>query len=135
MSISTNNKIYIGSLILLALIFILSYRKYSNLESAKLYGERVKVVINELSCKTGKNNSFYVFKRNGEIHLVRINYDDCQNYQVGDSALTYYNNETDIYYSPKEDGSDEKWGMISTALLFLLVVLFLIFPKLFKFPW
>ena len=128
--------IYVTGLIILVFLFAMSYYKYKTAVETQSNGERIEVMIDKLVCRnTIYNKSYIVFKFDGANHIVNIDMETCNDHRVGDSISLSYNRDSDMFYSVKEDGSNEKWGMIISGLLFSIIVLNLLFPKIVSFAF
>jgi hypothetical protein len=125
------NSLYLLGFSALAFLFLISYYKYKLVVETQSDGESVRVLISKLICRNGLySKSYFVFNVNGSNHIVKLDFETCNGYRVGDSIGVFYNRDTDIYYSNKEDGSNEKLGMIISALFLVIILLDIIFPKI-----
>jgi cbb3-type cytochrome oxidase subunit 3 len=127
--------IYAIGLLVLLIIFFVSYSKYKMEKETQSSGETVKVLISKVSCSSyGSNKSYIVFHHSNSNHIVNVENKFCENYKVGDSLNLLYNKEYDLFFTNEIDTTNEKWGMILSGIFFLLIVLNLLFPKIVKLP-
>ncbi len=127
--------IYVTGLLVLLIIFLLSYSKYRVNSETKLTGEMVNVSVNKVACSYGVNKSYIVFSYRNSNHIVNIDYKSCENYAVGDSITLLYNKDHDLFFDSQIDTTNEEWGMILSGIMFLFVTLNYFFPKTIKLPF
>ncbi len=124
----------LGVLVLLFL-FIGSFYNYKMKEKALLFGKTVTIQISDITCSNStRSRSSIWFKYNNKVHHFNINQQDCSNYHIGDSIILFYSGDEGVFYNTKVDFSEEKWGMILSGAIFIIVILSIFFPKILKFP-
>ena len=125
--------IYLIFICLMIGVFFIFYLRYRMELQTVRSGEVVGVRILKVVCAgSNENQNYFVFRGTNSNHIVNVGNQYCNNYHVGDSVNVLHNKEYDLYFTMSIDTSDSKWGMIFPALLMLITMLYLLFPKVFK---
>jgi hypothetical protein len=121
-SVNVKSKyIYTIALCVLSFLFVISYSKYKIKNETKQSGVTIKVIVLKVACDGVINNKNYiVFSYNNSNHIVNLNSQSCNNYNVGDTLSLVYNKKYDLYFRSQIDATYEKWGMILQAYFYVL---------------
>ena len=126
--------IYAVGLLVLLIIFFVSYSKYKMERETESSGEKVKVLISKVDCSYSINKGYIVITYKSSNHIVNVNNKSCGSFIVGDSVNLLYNKSYNLFFTSEIDTTNEKWGMILSGIFFLIIVLNVFFPKTIKLP-
>jgi hypothetical protein len=126
--------VYILTILVILFLFFVSFFKYRMKENALSLGTIIKVSVLKITCaSTTRQRSYIWFNYNNKPEGAIIDSRNCNNFNVGDSTFLLHTDENDMFYLLPIEIEEEKWGMLLSGIIFIVLILNILFPKLLKF--